>query len=105
MNTGIEIESELSPDEMLAALRSIEIRLGATPHRNPDGTYRDRNIDLDLICVTSEDVILQTPSLILPHPRMCGRDFVLYPLKELSPGWRHPVSKKTIEELIANEQL
>ena len=90
LNIGIEIESTLPPLELLHALQEVERRVAArfTPdnaHRNPDGTYRDRALDIDLILYG--DTVMDTPELTLPHPRMMQRDFVLTPLRQLG----HPL--------------
>ena len=80
------IESDLTPTELLHAIQEVERRVAAqfgadNTHRNTDGTYRDRAIDIDLILYG--DVAVNTPELTLPHPRMHLRPFVLAPLREL----------------------
>ena len=59
--------------------------------------WGERNIDLDLLLY--EDVVMDTPELILPHPDMQNRDFVLLPLAEIAPELVHPILQKSIEEL------
>ncbi len=82
LNTVIAIPWYGNPHELLHALQSIERELAPnSPHRNPDGSYRDRAIDLDIIDIPG--VTLDTPSLTIPHPRMHSRDFVMEPLKAL----------------------
>lgn len=86
LNIGVDIDSDLEPLQLLHRLREIEERVAArfTPtndHRNPDGTYRDRALDIDIIIYG--DVRLATPELTLPHPRAHLRPFVLAPLREL----------------------
>lgn len=90
LNIGIDIESCLPPLELLHALQAIERRVAArfasggnpgNDHRNPDGTYRDRALDIDLIIYG--DLTMDTPELTLPHPRAALRPFVLGPLREL----------------------
>ena len=57
-----------------------------------------RTLDLDLILYG--DVVLDEPGLIVPHPRFRERRFVLEPLAEVAAGWRDPVTRKTVEELL-----
>ncbi len=98
VNLGIAVDvGEMLPPELLHMLQEVERRIDQSPHRNDDGTYRDRYIDVDLIAVdgmTWEDSELQ-----LPHPRMHLRDFVMVPMAELAPGWKHPLSGLTAVEL------
>lgn len=100
LNVGVEITAGLSPEELLGRLQDIERKLGATPHRTPDGGYCDRNLDIDLICCISKNVVIDTPELTLPHPRMSGRRFVMEPLAELSPEWVHPHTGLTSEQTL-----
>lgn len=88
-NVGVSLLTDLEPVELLHRLQSIERTLGATAHRNPDGTYRDRNLDIDIIHLG--ELTLDTPELTVPHPRMLLRDFVLIPLSELEPDWRENI--------------
>ena len=79
----------------LAALHRIEARFGrARGIRN-----EARVLDLDLLDFDGQSN--QNPSLMLPHPRMHQRAFVLFPLRELCPNWCHPVSGNSIDNLIA----
>ncbi len=66
---------------LLDAVQQAEALAGATAHRNPDGTYRDRTVDIDIIAVDS--LRIHTPRLTLPHPRAALRPFVMDPLHEL----------------------
>ena len=99
LNVAIETETEIPAEELLKALRSIEIALGSGEHRNADGSYADRQLDIDI--VYAGDEVVDTAAVVLPHPRMDKREFVLAPLCELSPGWRHPVSLLTAAEMLA----
>lgn len=98
INVGVMIESQLSPVQLLMRLSQIERSISPEGHRNPDGTYRDRLIDIDLIAM--EGCVIDTPELTLPHPRMHLREFVLRPLAELDPGWVHPLLGVTAGELL-----
>ena len=78
------VHTMMSPMACLRETQKIEQELGRTQKSiNPDGslTYKDRPIDIDLL--TYDDLIVNTPELTLPHPRMHERDFVLIPLREI----------------------
>jgi dihydropteroate synthase len=95
VNQVIAVETERPPEEILALLLGIEHQLG----RERGERNAARSLDLDLIAY--EDLLLDTPELVLPHPRMHERAFVLAPLADVAPGWRHPVLGKSVEELLA----
>lgn len=97
LNAAVALRSNLSPAEMLVTTREIEHSLGSLTHRNPDGSYRDRSIDIDIIAC--DDMILQTDELIIPHPRMHLRRFVLDPLCEIAPQWIHPLLHESVTAL------
>jgi 2-amino-4-hydroxy-6-hydroxymethyldihydropteridine diphosphokinase len=100
LNQCILIETEMSPEALLQILLKIEQQAGRT--RIP-GILQDRPLDLDLLFYGKR--IINNKELVLPHPRMHQRLFVLYPLLEIAPEWRHPVLKKSITELIAMKHL
>lgn len=79
-------------------LQRIQAEIDPSPHRDASGGYIDRAIDIDLIAVGGFTVDL--PELTLPHPRMHLRDFVLVPMSELAPTWRHPLLGKNVGELL-----
>ena len=79
----------------MVTLHDIETSFG----RKRSTPNAPRSIDLDLI---DYDGRIETGPPVLPHPRMERRAFVLVPLADVAPGWRHPVSKGTIETLIAS---
>lgn len=97
LNIGIAIETQLNPQELLNSLLKIEKSISPSSHRDEDGNYIDRLIDIDLIAV--DDVVIDSPTLQLPHPRMHLRDFVLTPMMHLNPSWVHPILNKTITQL------
>ncbi len=99
INLGIAFETSLPPAELHAALQTIQRDIDPAPHRQPDGTYADRRIDIDLIAV--DDIVIDTPELTLPHPRMHKRQFVLLPMVQLAPGWNHPIYGVTPARLLA----
>ena len=97
LNIGIAIETQLNPQELLDSLLKIEKSISPSSHRDEDGDYIDRLIDIDLIAV--DDVVIDSPTLQLPHPRMHLRDFVLTPMMHLNPSGVHPILNKTITQL------
>lgn len=78
----------MDPESLLDVLQGIERRISDVPHRNPDGSYRDREIDIDIILI--DRLHISTPRLEVPHPRMWQRDFVIGPLLELRPEFIPP---------------
>jgi 2-amino-4-hydroxy-6-hydroxymethyldihydropteridine diphosphokinase len=95
LNGAAELSTTLSACDLLKLLMDIEKALGrdrSTPARN-----LPRTIDLDLLFY--DQVVLAQADLILPHPRLHERDFVLIPLMEIAPHAVHPVLRKTIEEM------
>lgn len=99
LNIGMCFQSDLEPREVLSKLQEIERLIDGESHRNPDGTYRDRVIDLDIVAV--DNLVLDTPALKIPHPRLPEREFYLKPLQELAPGWRHPMTGLTPAQMLA----
>ena len=86
------IETNLSAEQTLQALHRLERDLGRVRGR-PNGP---RTVDLDLIAFGRE---VRQGELVLPHPRAAERHFVMGPLSELAPDWRHPVSGERAEDL------
>ncbi|MDE7160957.1 MAG: 2-amino-4-hydroxy-6-hydroxymethyldihydropteridine diphosphokinase [Muribaculaceae bacterium] len=100
MNIGLTFESELDPEEVLSRLQAIEKHISPASHRRADGSYADRMIDIDIIAV--DELTFDTHHLHVPHPRMASRLFVLEPMAELAPAWRHPRTGLTCAEMIAS---
>lgn len=98
INAVISVKTELPPQALLESLLAIEQDFGRVR------TFKNaaKSIDLDLIAY--DDKILgdtnKPEELIVPHPRMQERAFVLLPLQEIAPDWVHPLSKKALKELI-----
>ncbi len=97
-NIAVEFESNLPALSLLSLFQRIEKEVGSASHRNANGGYADRILDIDIIYLGSE--IIDTQSLSVPHPRMDRREFVLVPLCQLSPQWRHPLSGLTTAEML-----
>lgn len=98
MNVCMMFASDLGPEEVLDRLQAIEKQISDTPHRNADGLYRDRVIDIDIVAV--DDAVIETERLTVPHPRLAERTFFLEPLAEIAPGWRHPVTGLSAQEML-----
>ncbi|MBD5241684.1 MAG: 2-amino-4-hydroxy-6-hydroxymethyldihydropteridine diphosphokinase [Barnesiella sp.] len=99
INIGAAFETQLTPLELIEILLDIQNSISDLPHRTLSGGYADRIIDIDLIAV--DQLVISTPELTLPHPRMHLRHFVLIPLQELAPQWVHPVLGLTPAEMLA----
>ena len=112
-NQALEVSTTLSPHEALKEALDIEHQLGrrrkeigsSMPHPdNPQCTmlnsklYSSRPIDIDLIFYG--DAVIDTPKLTIPHPRMHPRRFVLQPMCEIAPCYKHPILNKTLTELL-----
>ncbi|MHB9155046.1 MAG: 2-amino-4-hydroxy-6-hydroxymethyldihydropteridine diphosphokinase [Endomicrobiales bacterium] len=97
LNAAAKIRTSLGPRALLRALKGIEARLGRRPG---GGRWGPRAIDLDILFYGSK--VLKGKTLELPHPRLAERLFVLIPLAEIAPGFRHPVLKKTVRKLRDN---
>jgi 2-amino-4-hydroxy-6-hydroxymethyldihydropteridine diphosphokinase len=90
-------ETTLAPPLVLDRLLAIEAALGRS--RQPDAKpWQPRTIDLDLIAM--DDTVMDTPRLVLPHPRTHERRFVLEPLASIAPEWSHPILAKTARALL-----
>lgn len=100
MNVGVMIvmEDSVEPLEILDRIQQAERSVSDAPHRDASGGYIDRRVDIDLIAV--DNMVCDTPRLTLPHPRMHLREFVLGPLEQLDPRWRHPVTGQTSREML-----
>lgn len=93
INTVIEVETALSPHELLEELLAIEKKMG----RLRKEKWGPRNIDLDILLF--DDEIICEDNLVIPHPYLHKREFVLESLKEIAPNKTHPVMKKSMKDL------
>jgi len=96
-NCVIVVHTHKSPEILLEALLSAELQVGRI--RTDAEGYQSRIIDVDIIAYNNE--VINSENLVVPHPRMQERNFVLLPLRDVAPQWVHPVLKKDINELIA----
>jgi 2-amino-4-hydroxy-6-hydroxymethyldihydropteridine diphosphokinase len=95
LNQVIKASTTLEPFDLLAFFKKIEVSLG----RQETFRFGPRLIDLDILFY--DDLILDTPQLTIPHPRITERAFILVPLAEIAPDLCHPRNNKTILELKA----
>ena len=95
LNAAIKMETPLTPDELLSATQAIEREMGR--EKKSDGTYHDRVIDIDILLYDNR--VIEQPGLIVPHPLMQKRLFVMAPLAEIAPFERHPLLGQTFMEL------
>lgn len=93
VNAVAKVETALDPSELLAVCKAMERRFGRTS--SPANTPRP--LDIDILDYGGR---VENGPPILPHPRLEGRGFVLIPLRDVAPDWRHPVSGRSVSELI-----
>ncbi|MFQ5886235.1 MAG: 2-amino-4-hydroxy-6-hydroxymethyldihydropteridine diphosphokinase [Anaerolineae bacterium] len=93
LNLVCAVETDLSPQALLELVKTIEKGLGRKPTRR----FGPRLIDIDILFY--DGLILDSPDLVIPHPRLAERAFVLLPLREIAPKLVHPLLGTTIEEL------
>lgn len=96
LDGAAEIRTQLTPHELLALLKITEKKVGRTPSKVKWGP---REIDLDILLYG--DLVMDDPDLIIPHPQLHLRRFMIEPLSEIAPKVIHPVLKKTAMEILA----
>ena len=99
LNSVIEIQTLLSPQELLDTLHEIENQAG----RERTLRWGPRTLDLDIIFY--DDLVMETETLIIPHVDMENREFVLEPMVQLAPWKRHPILHRTMEQLLQALQV
>ena len=92
LNMACEAFTRLSPEGLLALVKGIEQKMGRYSRSG-----EPRIIDIDVLLFG--DKVVNTRDLVIPHPQMAERSFVLVPLSEIAPDTVHPVTKKTIKEM------
>ena len=98
VNAAARISTELSPLDLLDVLHAVEASFGRRRFAEPVRKNAPRTLDLDLIDYNG---LVQQGPPALPHPRMVQRAFVLLPLREVAPGWKHPENGRSVTDLIA----
>ena len=93
LNQVIKANTYLDPEPLLKHLKRLEVALGRK-ESFPNGP---RLIDLDILFY--DDLVMDKPSIVIPHPRLQERGFVLLPLMEIAPNLVHPVNKKSVREM------
>ena len=96
MNIAVQVSTSLSASQFLMRIRNIEDKIGRK--RSNKTGYEDRVIDIDILMY--DDVIIDSPELTLPHPKIHTRAFVMVPLCEIASHVEHPKLKKTFSEII-----
>jgi len=94
LNMVLQISTRLPANTLLFMVKGIEAKLGRVPIDTP------RPIDIDILFY-DDQVINTPPQLIIPHPRLAERAFVLMPLADIAPDFIHPVSKKTVRQMLS----
>ncbi|MFK7050066.1 MULTISPECIES: 2-amino-4-hydroxy-6-hydroxymethyldihydropteridine diphosphokinase [Flavobacterium] len=95
-NCAVLIHTSFTPEQVLRKIGGIEKDMGR--QRKKEIGYEPRIIDIDIVAF--DDLILNADNLIIPHPHMQNRRFVLYPMKDLGVEWVHPVLSKSVDRLL-----
>jgi len=95
LNMVVKAETGLEPESLLTYLKQLEVQLG----REQNFRWGPRLIDLDILFL--DELIIDSPPLVIPHPRLHERAFVLVPLEDVAPNFIHPVLQRTVSDLLA----
>jgi 2-amino-4-hydroxy-6-hydroxymethyldihydropteridine diphosphokinase len=95
LNQALKVQTYLQPEPLLRHIKRLEIALG----RKASFPNGPRLIDIDILFY--DEIVLNTPTLTLPHPRLHERGFVLLPMMDIAPDLVHPLTRKTIREMVA----
>jgi len=98
LNQVLVLETKLPPFEFLLQTQSIEKTIGRSKKTGTQG-YESRKIDIDILFY--DDLIIDTPNLCIPHPRLHFRRFTLEPLNEIAPDFNHPQLLKSMQALLS----
>jgi 2-amino-4-hydroxy-6-hydroxymethyldihydropteridine diphosphokinase len=98
LNGVVRLETDVTPRSLLTVLREIERSLG----RDQENRSGPRTMDLDILFYG--DRVIDEPGLVVPHPRLHRRRFVLMPMSELEPLFVHPTLRRTISQLLAEQE-
>lgn len=96
LNRAVLLHTTMEPQELLALMLSIEKDIGRVRSKAPG--YSSRTVDIDLLIMG--DTVLNTPSLVLPHPRMHQRAFALAPAADVAPSAIHPLLQRSVLQLL-----
>ncbi len=101
LNIGVAFEcgENETPLSVHRELQEIQRSISSGAHRTASGGYADRYLDIDFIAMDA--MVVDCAELQLPHPRMHMRDFVLRPMAQLAPGWKHPLLHVSCRELLS----
>ena len=99
LNQALKAQTYLAPEPLIKHIKRLEVALG----RKESFRNGPRLIDIDLLFY--DDLVLNTPTLTIPHPRLHERGFVLLPLMDIAPDLVHPVTQKTVRDMLASCNL
>ena len=100
LNVGVSLKSHIRPLDMLTLLKDIERTMGSSIHRDAAGNYADRIIDIDIVAI--DEMVVDEPTLQVPHRHLAQREFFLRPMAQLAPHWMHPLLHKSASQLLTD---